>query len=121
MSDKFYDFRNMDWLKGIGNWESPVHISDIMSEISQKITEDGEMQVMQEIRRVVDVDKEELLKALAYDRDQYSKGYTEGYDFGYNRGIEVGKKVAMVKLAKQILGKWGENDETEETGKEDMC
>lgn len=32
----------------------------------------------------VDVNKEELLKALAYDRDQYAKGY----EAGYKRAIE---------------------------------
>ena len=32
----------------------------------------------------VDVNKEELLKALAYDRNQYK----EGYEAGYNRAIK---------------------------------
>lgn len=31
----------------------------------------------------VDVNKEELLKALAYDRDQYAKGYEAGYNKAY--------------------------------------
>lgn len=31
----------------------------------------------------VDVNKEELLKALAYDRDQYEKGYEAGYNKAY--------------------------------------
>ena len=29
-------------------------------------------------RYVIDVDKEELFKALRYDRDQYNKGYQDG-------------------------------------------
>lgn len=31
----------------------------------------------------VDVNKEELLKALNYDRDQYTKGYEAGYNKAY--------------------------------------
>ena len=30
----------------------------------------------------IQVDKEELLKALIYDRDQYDKGYQDGYRAG---------------------------------------
>lgn len=30
----------------------------------------------------IKVDKEELLKALKYDRDQYNKGYEDGYKAG---------------------------------------
>lgn len=35
------------------------------------------------------VDKEELMKALKYDRDQYNKGYQIGYGFGYKAGKEA--------------------------------
>ena len=31
------------------------------------------------VRYGIDVDKEELIKALKYDRDQYDKGFEEGY------------------------------------------
>ena len=36
-----------------------------------------------------DIDKEELAKALNYDRKQYEKGHTDGY----NEGIEYALKV----------------------------
>ena len=32
----------------------------------------------------INVNKEELIKALKYDRDQYEKGYDDGYDEGFN-------------------------------------
>ena len=35
--------------------------------------------IFQEVQRIgVDVDKEELLRALKYDRDQYEAGYADG-------------------------------------------
>jgi len=32
------------------------------------------------------VDKEELIRALRYDRDQYDRGYSDGYSRGYAAG-----------------------------------
>lgn len=55
-------------------WESPVNI--IMGEMQTKIEGD----VYKAIQNVgIDVDKEELLKAMQYDRQQYEKGYKDGY------------------------------------------
>lgn len=47
----------------------------------------------------IDVDKEELLKALQYDRGQYSKGYGDGY----NKAIEEFAKIATDKIGEFIL------------------
>lgn len=44
------------------------------------------------------VDKEELKKALAYDRQQYSEGYLKGY----YAGIEQGKADALKKIKEYI-------------------
>ena len=38
----------------------------------------------------VDVNKEELIKAMQYDRGQYEKGYKDGYEDGQ---IEFGRKL----------------------------
>jgi hypothetical protein len=39
-----------------------------------------EEQIYQTIKKYyVDVDKEELVRALSYDRDQYNKGYKDGF------------------------------------------
>lgn len=54
-------------------YESPINVmfDDVRSTIDNYI--------MTQIGRVgVTVDKEELIKALNYDRDQYSKGLEEG-------------------------------------------
>ena len=53
---------------------SPIKI--YQTEI-QTALENDVMSVAQNIG--IDIDKEELLKALAYDRDQYAKGYEAGY------------------------------------------
>ena len=43
------------------------------------MVQEDEKMVMKAIREVgVNVDKEELIKALQYDRNQYTKGYEDG-------------------------------------------
>lgn len=55
-------------------WESPVNV--IYGEMQTQI----EGEIYKAIQNVgIDVNKEELLKALQYDREQYSKGYSDGY------------------------------------------
>lgn len=59
-------------------YESPIEV--IFGEIQNKVSEDLEGLVYQAIQNVhVNVDKEELIKALNYDREQYEKGYRDGY------------------------------------------
>lgn len=55
-------------------YESPIKLME--SELEMQLL--GE--IMRAVQRVgVDVDEEELLKALKYDRDQYKCGYDDGY------------------------------------------
>lgn len=63
------------------NYKSPVEII-----AGQMRTEqiDNIVKIVQEMG--VNVDKEELLRALRYDRDQYEQGYTAGY---FHREIEI--------------------------------
>lgn len=56
-------------------YESPI--TQILGEI-QTTVEDDCMKVVQQCG--FDVNKEELMKALSYDRNQYSKGYEDGYN-----------------------------------------
>lgn len=51
------------------------------------------------------IDKHELIKALNYDRDQYSKGYGHGYKAGYEQG-----KVDAIEKLKELLGVKEETD-----------
>lgn len=53
-------------------YESPIKI--IQSQLEMKL-EDDILKAVQS--RYIDVDKEELIKALVYDRNQYNKGYVD--------------------------------------------
>lgn len=54
-------------------WESPIDA------IYDAVQTSFENEVVKAVRSVnIKVDKEELLKALAYDRNQYEKGYADG-------------------------------------------
>ena len=55
-------------------YESPINI--IISKLCTKFESDCIKSVQ---RYGFDVDKEELAKALNYDRKQYEKGHTDGY------------------------------------------
>ena len=59
-------------------YESPItqNIVDIASQVVQ--AQDGSL--VYEVQKAIgyDIDKEELVRALKYDRDQYQKGYEDG-------------------------------------------
>ena len=59
-------------------YESPIQ--RIIEDSHNRIIKEEEHQLMMRISQAVgfDVDKEELLKAMLYDRDQYAKGYEAG-------------------------------------------
>lgn len=56
----------------MSGYESPIRM--IVSEIETKMENDTLMAIQ---RYGIDVDKEELIKALNYDRGQYEKGYAD--------------------------------------------
>ena len=59
------------------SYESPIvmYVDKIMQDLEKQTDED----VLNAVIRVgVTVDKDELIKALQYDRDQYEKGYHDG-------------------------------------------
>lgn len=62
-------------------YKSPIDLitEDFTNKIAREVGEDFDNKLYLAIRHVVNVDKDELLKALAYDRDQYDKGYSDGY------------------------------------------
>lgn len=57
---------------------APIQV-DFVTEMIDRIQKDQEVAILGKIKMVIDVDKDELLKALQYDRNQYDKGYQEGY------------------------------------------
>lgn len=60
-------------------YESPILITQIGDQIGTELVEQEEAYVFSVVKRMyVDVDKDELIRALAYDRGQYDKGYVDG-------------------------------------------
>ena len=60
------------------NWESPI--TKIYGDIHNEIVRQDEENCTFAIEQAIGyrVDKEELIKALQYDRNQYDKGYNDG-------------------------------------------
>lgn len=60
-------------------YQSPIEITRTVDDIATKIAEEEDKAIVHACMRVgVNVDKDELVKALAYDRHQYEKGYADG-------------------------------------------
>lgn len=54
-------------------WESPINI------ISKQLSSQSDGEVLKAVREVgIVIDKEELIKCIQYDRNQYDKGYKDG-------------------------------------------
>ena len=64
------------------SWESPINlITNYTDELVKNLEAAQEECVMRAVANVgVYVEKDELLKALAYDRDQYTIGWHDGYN-----------------------------------------
>ena len=59
-------------------YESPIMA--MVSDITTEMRHEQDREIMNAILSVgISVDKDELVKALSYDRQQYGKGYAEGY------------------------------------------
>lgn len=63
-------------------YESPIQ--RIVGDIVTQMQENEEKQLMATVTQKIgyQVDKNELLKALRYDRGQYDKGYDDGFNDG---------------------------------------
>lgn len=58
-------------------YKSPIE--KIYGDLQTQMVQEDEKLVMKAVREVgINVDKEELIKALQYDRNQYVKGYEDG-------------------------------------------
>lgn len=63
--------------KGDPMYNSPIEL--LVTDIQNQIVKQQDEEVYQAVLHYVpNVDKEELLRALKYDRDQYEKGYMDG-------------------------------------------
>lgn len=71
-------------------YESPVKLCQTVEEIAQDIHKQTEDFIVQSVCKVgVVIDKEELIKAINYDRNQYDKGYNEGYNKAIDDALRV--------------------------------
>ena len=70
------------------NYKSPIEI--YFDHFVTEVTKDIEGQIIAKARQVCDIniDKDELIKALRYDREQYSRGYANGFEQGYKAAKE---------------------------------
>lgn len=58
-------------------YKSPIEV--VVSQFQEMIIQQQDEQTLQAIQKVgIKVDKDELVKALSYDRKQYEKGYVDG-------------------------------------------
>ena len=71
-------------------YESPINI--IISKLCNKLESDCLKSVQ---RYGFDIDKEELAKALNYDRKQYEKGHTDGYNKAIDDLLEDANEMAI--------------------------
>lgn len=65
-------------MNNITGYESPINI---VQQLVTDVTENVDKQVYTAIHQVgVVVNKDELIKAINYDRNQYEEGYKNGYN-----------------------------------------
>ena len=84
---------DLKFVESLYNYQSPIEM--IATEMQTKY-EDDCVSVCQSYG--FNVDKEELKKALEYDRDQYNKGYEAGYKAALTEYLEL--RNAILKLLK---------------------
>ncbi len=84
--DRLIRFKPMDLSKFRVSSEDIKYLSPIkviMQDMAQQIAMDFDNNVVKAVQSyAIDVDKDELFKALAYDRDQYNKGFADGFKAG---------------------------------------
>ena len=66
-------------------WDSPI--TKVSTDIQTKLAEAEEGKIMMIVEETIGyhVDKEKLIKALNYSKEQYDKGYAEGCDDVYSK------------------------------------
>lgn len=86
-------------------YEPPITMTT--EKATSKIAEGLDNQIVGEVLKIgINVDKDELIKALKYDREQYEKGYEDGYIDGAKNGaqeiFEIFKKNLVKELDKRM-------------------
>ena len=87
-------------------YESPINI--ICGEM-QMYLENEVFKAVQDVH--VEVDRDELIKSLQYDRGQYDKGYLDGYAVGEKAALEKLRTELMKRLDHDLMYGWdGDGD-----------
>lgn len=70
-------------------WESPIE--KIYGDIHAEMVKQDEEHFMYSVNQTIgyQVDKDELIKALSYDRDQYNKGYQDALQEYYDAITDI--------------------------------
>jgi len=100
-------------------------IEKIYGELQTQMVQEDERMVLETVRKVgINVDKDALIKALQYDRNQYTKGYEDGKNEVLDKiraEIEQdafkdvnGSKYIFVNRVNQIIDKYKEGSENKE-------
>lgn len=86
VSDSFTD---------VPDYISPI--SQITGEITSEIIRNKEDHLITVVSQQVgyQVDKDELIKALSYDRDQYNKGYKEAQDKFQQKAMDALAQISL--------------------------
>ena len=86
-------------------YESPI--SFVTEQVANDIVMKNEGYLYQYIRDVgINIDKDELVKALQYDRGQYDKGYADGYTEGVKNYQKLYENIMGIQ---RPTGKWDGN------------
>lgn len=110
------------------DYKSPISI--IQDEMHRQIQIEMENEVMKCVQNVgVHVDRQELIKALQYDRGQYEKGYQKGYQDGLNADKWIPVEETLPESCEYVLvwckgnfvGGTHEGEETEWYGIGILC
>lgn len=84
--DRLIRFKPMDLSKfhvTAADIEYLAPIKVIYDKLAYEASTELDNNVVKAVQRyAIDVDKDELFKALAYDRDQYNKGFADGFKAG---------------------------------------
>ena len=83
------------------------NLNDFMDRANKEFENDIVCRVRLETR--IDIDKDELIKALHYDRAQYDKGYADGHKDGYHKGFHD----ALDQLKKSVEETYDKEDQNE--------
>lgn len=94
------------------NWESPI--TKIYGDIHNKILRQDEENYIYAITQAIgyEVDKEELIRALQYDREQYDKGYNDGVKETFVEELEKIRE-EMIEKCKEY--RWDNDDVVSES------